>query len=177
MTAGVNSNGSADLSEPLEEEARFADATPVDHLGNSIINDLVAVSMNKNRLRMHILKRANEFRATDLLQALQAGSYPWLSDALLLLDADTTMDNNTMVGLMLAMTAQGGIVAEHLGDFVEDLDDSARDILLGSYKAELQKLYRDKEVCKWMSEHVALISQNFLDLAQLICDHKTKDAY
>ena len=73
---------------------------------------------------MHILKRAKEFRATDLLQALQAGSYPWLGDALLLLDADTTMDLDTMVGLMLAMTAQGGVVAEHLGEFVQDLSVS-----------------------------------------------------
>ena len=133
MTAGVNSNGSADLNEPVEEKEQHADPTPPDHLGNSIINDLVAVSTNKNRLRMHILKRAKEFRAADLLQALQAGSYPWLGDALLLLDADTTMDLDTMVGLMLAMTAQGGVVAEHLGDFVQDLSDSTRSMLLGNY--------------------------------------------
>ena len=105
VTAGVNSNGSADLSGLLEEDERPADPTPPDYFSNSIINDLAAVSTNKNRLRMHILKRAKEFRAADLLQALQAGSYPWLGDALLLLDADTTMNLDTMVGLMLAMTA------------------------------------------------------------------------
>ena len=133
MTAGVNSNWSADLYEPVEVEEQPADPTPADHLGASIINDLVAVSTNKNRLRMHILKRAREFRAADLLQALHAGSYPWLGDALLLLDADTTMDLDTMVGLMLAMTAQGGVVAEHLGDFVQDLSDSTKSMLLGNY--------------------------------------------
>ena len=56
-------------------------------------------------LHVKIIEHAVHFLHPDVLKMLQTGKYQWISEAFLKTRADSTMTENTMLGLMVAMVA------------------------------------------------------------------------
>ena len=75
--------------------------------------------------------------------------------AFLKLLADSTMDENTMLGLMMAMTALENGTGGHVAVFVSDLTLDARRKILGLFRYQLKQIFSDLEVCTWLAEFPA----------------------
>jgi hypothetical protein len=87
--------------------------------------------------------------------------------------ASSTMEYDSMVGLMLAMTALGGIVSLHIARFVGDLEPSTRHHVLGLYEGKLSLLFKDARVCKWIASNVDYVTHDIINLAKYINDNST----
>ena len=62
------------------------------------------------------------------------------------------MDENTMLGLMIAMTVLGSGTAGHVAVFVSDLAPDVRRKILGLFQYQLKQIFSDHEVRKWLAE-------------------------
>ena len=118
-----------------------------------------------------------EFAHPDILNKLQDGEYAWLTQALLKTRVISTMDENTILGLMMAMTALNGATAGHVAVFVADLTHDVRQKILGLFKSELTKIFPNPEVCKWLTEHLRLMHAESLHLARFLCSKRGVRAY
>ena len=50
---------------------------------NNFLNDLFQLRESRDKLKMEILKRGDEFLTDSCLQQLTTAQYPWLNDSLL----------------------------------------------------------------------------------------------
>lgn len=102
---------------------------------NTVISELSKLSKNKGVLLFEIIKKAKSFLKKEVLQELRSGTFTWLGDALRQVQVNAMMDNDQIVGLLLAMTALGGVFAESMTTFVSDLDNERRSLIQGLYEA------------------------------------------
>ena len=117
---------------------------------------LITLSKYSNQpalLHVKIIEHAAGFMHQDVLRKLQTGQYDWMSKAFLKTRADSTMSQETMLGLMMAMMALQGAVAGHVATFVSDLDPGVRKMVLGLFQSELAQIFPSAEVCRWLAAH------------------------
>ena len=69
-----------------------------------------------------VLAQAQKFLDLDTLKALRDCEYKWLSDVLVRIRLNSSMDSNMILGLCLAMTWLGGSALKHLKSFIGDID-------------------------------------------------------
>ena len=81
-------------------------------------------------MHLKIIEHAVEFLHPDILKKLQDGECAWLTKALLKTRVVSTMTENTILGLMMAMTALNGATAGHVAAFVADLTPEVRQKIL-----------------------------------------------
>ena len=87
------------------------------------------------------------------------------------------MTENTLLGLMLAMTALKGAACGHVATFVSDLAAEVQSKVLGLFQSQLMKIFADPEVCRWLAEHPREMHAGSLKLASHLCSQKTAGAY
>jgi hypothetical protein len=73
-------------------------------------------------LVIKILAKAHLFPEARTLNALKSQTYGWLADALTSIRANSSMDIQTKLGLLMANTTQGEACSAHIKYFVQDLD-------------------------------------------------------
>ena len=76
--------------------------------GNTTVSFLSSLQQHASTpsiLAMKITVRAKEFLNVGTLLALQKGAYTWLNDAFLEISVSTMMDNDSLLGIVMAMTA------------------------------------------------------------------------
>ena len=74
---------------------------------NNFLNDLFQLRESKHKLKMEVLKRADEFLFGSCLLQLTVAKYPWLNDTLLELRCNRDLSLEKMLGILTALTASG----------------------------------------------------------------------
>ena len=97
---------------------------------NNFLNDLFQLRESKHKLKMEILKRADEFLLGNCLHQLTVAKYPWLNDSLLELRCNQDLSLEKMLGILTGLTAIGHYTCGHVQTFIADISSEVREHLL-----------------------------------------------
>ena len=111
------------------------------------------------------------------LRALRPGLYRWLEDALLELRANDLMKPESMLGLLIAMTALGEPSSFHIPIFMQGLGLEKTQKLVALYESNLTALYENDGVCRWFAQHLSLLSDPTFRLAKHLSITHDPEAY
>ena len=82
---------------------------------------------------------------------------------------DSSMKNETLMGLMLTMLVLKDFDSSHIGTFISDLPQERKADTLGLFQGELLKLFTDKGVCRWLASYPQYSNSESLRLADYLC--------